>query len=126
MIRNLRIVGGALSLLLIPFFAFAQVGGVNNANRNLDTFLVKIQQWINVIMPIIIALALLYFLWGVLRYMMASGDEGKRKEAQSVMLFGIIALFVMVSVWGLVSFLASTLGIDQGGTVGPTDIPGVF
>jgi hypothetical protein len=39
------------------------------------------------------------------------------------MAFSILALFMMVSVWGLVSFLGSFFGIGQGGSVGIPAIP---
>lgn len=110
--------------LLAPTLAMAQVGGTSN-NGDLTTFLEKIAGWINLAMPIIIGLALLVFLWGVLQFILAAGDEEKREEGKKKMIYGIIGLFVMVAVWGLVSFVASTLGIDTGGSVGSGDIPSV-
>ncbi len=120
--RYLTIAAGMVSLyFMTPFFAFAQ--GVSNQTRNLDDFLLKIAGWINTLLPIVVALALLYFLWGLVKYVVSSGDA--REEAKGIMIWGIIALFVMVSVWGLVAFLGNTLGISSGGNVDRGDIPTV-
>ncbi len=42
-----------------------------------------------------------------------AGDETARTEARNIMIWGIIALFVMVSVWGLVNVLDDTFGLDD-------------
>jgi len=66
---------------------------------------------------LIIGIALLIFLWGLLTYIMNSGDESKRKESLQYILYGLIGLFVMVAVWGLVSllsgFIDEPVGIPQ-------------
>lgn len=54
------------------------------------------------------ALALLYFILGVTKYIYHSGDAEKRSEGYQMMIYGIIALFVMVSVWALVGVLSNT------------------
>jgi hypothetical protein len=57
-----------------------------------------------VIVPLLYALAFLFFLYGVARYFF-SGKEDDRKEGRSFALWGIIALAVLFSVWGLVRVL---------------------
>ena len=60
------------------------------------------------VVPFIISLALLVFLWGVFKTMTASGDPKKRQEGIAYITYGIIGLAVMVSVWSLVYLLTST------------------
>lgn len=64
--------------------------------------------------PIVIALALLYFLWGAGKYVFAGGDGDRVKKGQDAMLFAIVVLTVMVSVWGLVQLVADTFGVRVG------------
>jgi hypothetical protein len=65
-----------------------------------------------VIVPVIFALSFLAFVWGVVNYFFLHGDnEGKREEGRSFILWGLIGLFVLFSVWGLVNVFLSTLGI---------------
>ena len=58
-------------------------------------------------LPLIISLAVVWFVWNVFRYMIAGGEDEKTK-AKKEMIWGIVALFVMVSVWGLVGILQAT------------------
>ena len=67
------------------------------------------------------ALALVWFLWGLAMYIL-SGPGEKADEGRSRMIYGIIALFVMISVWGLVRVLSNTFGTAAGGSA---PIPGV-
>lgn len=64
------------------------------------------------IIPLIFALAFLFFLWGVFRFMMASDTKAKQ-ESQKLIWWGLIGLFVMVSLWGIIKILNTTLGIDS-------------
>jgi len=77
---------------------------------------------INQLIPLVIGLALLVFLWGVLQYALTKEDNGK-EAAKGYMLWGLIALFVMVSVWGLVNILSETILGSTSKTVTPPAIP---
>ena len=58
------------------------------------------------IVPILMSLAMLVFIWGVLKFIRNAGDEGERETGKQVMLWGLIGLFVMASVWSLVAILS--------------------
>ncbi|MEX0917085.1 MAG: hypothetical protein WDZ90_00970 [Candidatus Paceibacterota bacterium] len=92
---------------------------MNGLQEILDT----IGALINTATPIVVALALLYFLWGVGKYVFSAGDGERQKEGQNIMVWGIIALTVMVSVWGLVQVLADTFDVEVGQDLDNT--PGV-
>lgn len=96
----------ASALFAMPFLVSA---------ADLTTVVEKIGDLIAAITPIIVALALVYFFWGLAKYILASG-EGK-DEGKSMMIWGIIALFVMVSVWGLVGLIGNTFSVGQGGDI---------
>jgi uncharacterized membrane protein YidH (DUF202 family) len=98
------------SILLLPAVAVAQTDGIN---RLID----QVQILISRLVPVVIGLALLLFLFGVLRYLIGKNAEDK-EAARNYMIWGIIALFVMVSVWGLVQILSDTIF----GTSGPREI----
>ena len=89
---------------------------------DLDSVLDKIGDLIGTATPIIVALALIFFFYGLAKYILNSGDEEKRTEGKGIMIWGIIALFVMVSVWGLVNLLANTFEVNDGSTI---NIPSV-
>ncbi len=62
---------------------------------------------IKTIVPLIVGITLLYFIWGVFQ-LVRSNSPDSREEAIGYITYGIVALFVMISVWGLVSILTST------------------
>ena len=90
-----------------PLLAFAGEGSSDGIRHLLGIAAGIIQALI----PIVIGLAVLVFLWGVLKYVLSTSDGGKG-EGRTFMLWGIIALFVMVSVWGLVNILRDSLGLN--------------
>ena len=101
--------------LLLPVVTFAQL-------QNIETNIVSpIGRIINLLIPIVFALALLYFFWGLAQYILNSGDEAAQAEGRNKMIWGIVALFVMASVWGLVKFLGTAVGVgqDTGPSVNP-------
>jgi hypothetical protein len=110
-----KFIVGVLSVA--PTFAFAQQLG------NIETFMRSIGRLIDLALPMVVALALLGFFYGLAKFIFSAGDSDKQAEARSIMIWGVIALFVMVSVWGLVQFVGNALNIQTGGNAG--NIPGV-
>ncbi|HEY4714975.1 MAG TPA: hypothetical protein VIH31_00505 [Candidatus Paceibacterota bacterium] len=109
----------ASGLSLVPFLAFAQSG------TQITGILAIVQNILNILIPILITLGIVYFIYGVIGYVTAK-DEEKRTEARGTMIYGIIGLFVIVSIWGLIKFLGTATGVGQGGTnclINPT-LPG--
>lgn len=83
------------------------------AQGKITTFEGLVNKVINIIqyvIPLIFSIALVAFLWGIFQYFF-SGAE-KKEEARDFLLYGIIGLFVMISVWGLVKILTSTFPLD--------------
>ena len=58
--------------------------------------------------PLIGSIALFLFLWGAATVIFQGGSEEAVKTGKQRILWGLVALFVMLSVWGLVSFLKET------------------
>jgi len=82
--------------------------GVGNVFAGL---ICKIGNILNSIIPLLITLAVIYFIWGVIHYAIAR-DESAKTEGRGAMINGLIALMVIVSVWGLVNFIKDFIGID--------------
>ena len=111
-----------LSTLVFPFVSLAQY--TNNsvlgctfasANGKLgDVFKYATCIISSSVIPLIFALAVAMFVWGVVQYVISPQEEAKRTKSKQFMLWGIIALAVMVSVWGLVRIVGTTFDIDYG------------
>lgn len=61
---------------------------------------------------LLVALAVVFFLYGILKYITAGDDEEKRTKMKNTMIYGIIGLFVMISFWGIVNILINTFELD--------------
>ena|SRR5258708_6875948 len=62
------------------------------------------------LIPLLIGIAVALFLYGVLKYVMVGDDESGRRDAVGYMIWGIVSIFVMISIWGLVGILNGTFG----------------
>ena len=66
----------------------------------------------SVLIPLAFAVCLLYFFWGVAKYIRTgAGSDKAAEEGKRVMIWGIVGLFVAFSVWGIISFIQSELSI---------------
>jgi len=66
-----------------------------------------------VAVPVLFAVAFIVFLYGIAQaYIFSKGDAAKVSQGHQLVLWGIIAFAVMVSVWGLVNVVATTFGLD--------------
>lgn len=79
--------------------------------------LLGVIQWIGVLinqlLPLVISLTVLVFIWGLFKLVVAGDSEDSRAEARGYITWGIVALFVMVSVWGLVNILIRSFALSN-------------
>lgn len=90
-------------LLLLITFPVPALAAVNDFGSLVALFIGMIKT----LVPLIVGLTLLYFMWGIFQ-LVVSNSEDSRKEAVGVITYGVVSLFVMISIWGLVSILTST------------------
>ncbi len=105
----------AIVSLILPMMAVAAVANV--------PFLETLKNVMNAIIGVLFVVVTLFFIWGVVQYIMASGDETKVKAGKQHMIWGIIGMAVMVGVWALVKVIVDALGL--GGVAVPTS-PGLI
>ncbi|HVU80307.1 MAG TPA: hypothetical protein VHD37_03005 [Candidatus Paceibacterota bacterium] len=97
-------------LFALPAFAFAQT--LNTAGGNIQNIILWFGDTLNLLIPVLIAAALVAFFWGLVTYVWGAGGEGAAK-GKSVMIAGLLALFVMVSVWGIIKIAQNTFGVGN-------------
>lgn len=67
-----------------------------------------------ILIPMAFALALFYFFWGVAKYINSgAGGEKAAEEGKRVMIWGVVALFIATSIWGIVNFIKSELRLPD-------------
>jgi len=74
---------------------------------------------VDMLTVLVAGIALLVFFWGLTKFIAKAGDSKAHEEGRSLMIWGAIALFVMISIWGIVQFIQDNLDIHQE-TVSPT------
>ncbi len=80
----------------------------------ISVFLNKFNFYIlNPIIVLFFALAFVYFIYGIIKFLRSdAGDKGtERIEARNSILWGIIGMFIMFSVYALIKFVLLTFGI---------------
>lgn len=93
-----------LAVLVVPAIVSAQaLAPITNVN-NLSTRLLGIG---NTVTYLLVALAVIYIVWNVVQYLIKPNGE-ERSAALKNIGWGILGLFVIVSLWGLVNILTNT------------------
>jgi hypothetical protein len=97
-----------------PVLALAQNAGtiVNTATTWANGF----DTVVHILIPALFALAIVYFFWGMGKYILSAGDPDKAKEGKSIMIYGVIAIAVMAVLFGLIQWLAGAVGISGNGS----------
>ena len=62
----------------------------------------------NMLVGVLAALAIVIFFWGLVRFIYRSDDTGALKEGRSSIIWSLIALFVLFSIWGILQILSIT------------------
>ncbi|GEM_PF-331466 len=98
----------ALGTLVLPSLVAAQA--------DLFGTLAKASAFFNILIGLFITMAIVVFFWGLIKYLW-SMDQENAHEGLKIMFWGLIAIFVMVSIWGLIKLVQSTLGVRDVTTI---------
>ena len=104
--------GLPFAALLLPALASA---------ATLRDTLVLISTFLNGVIGLFITLAIVVFFWGLIKYLW-SMDKETAHESLKIMFWGIITIFVMVSIWGIIRLLQNTLGVTSTDPIIPKGI----
>lgn len=65
------------------------------------------------IIPLLASIAFLAFVWGVARFIRSSGNEAEIKASKNFLIWGVVGLFVLVTIWGIIVFLRGEFGLKD-------------
>lgn len=102
---------------IIPVFVFAQ-----GSTTFSDFIFGPVSTLIRYLIYIVLALALVVFLWGLAKFILKAESAEERNKGRQLMIWGLIGLFVMFSVTGLVYFIREAI-FDGGSQFG---VPHVY
>lgn len=98
------------------------------AAATLTETLVFASNFLNGIIGLFITLAIVVFFWGLIKYLWSMDTENAH-EGLRIMFWGLISIFVMVSIWGIIKLLQNTFRVTSTDPVIPKGIvvnPGVY
>lgn len=113
-------------LMFVPELVFAAPApGFGQIGTTISLFIDFINGYL---VPLVFALAFFMFLWGMFKFFFLSySNEEGRSDGKQLMIWAVAAFVVMVSIWGLVNFLAQSLGfyVSSPPILPSVPIPGV-
>ncbi len=98
-----------LGVIAVPALVSAQVN-----TTQLNQSVVSITNTINLIIPLMLAVAVIVFIYGVIRYILAEGEIDRNKAVGRIV-WSVVAIAAILAVWGLARLLIEVLGLDSGG-----------
>jgi hypothetical protein len=125
------IIASGFVMGLTPVLALAQLNTGGNPTRcsassnnisDLQGLMCKFGELLGAILPILIGLGVVYFVWGVISYVI-SADEEAKKAGRDRIIFGIIGLAVIVGLWGLVGLVTETFDLENTSTINVPTVP---
>ncbi|MEI7689312.1 MAG: hypothetical protein WCI91_03990 [Candidatus Nomurabacteria bacterium] len=66
---------------------------------------------INPLIVFLFALAIVYFVYGLARYLLTPDNEEIRKTSKQQMLWGVFGMFIMIAVFGIMNMIITTIGV---------------
>ncbi len=97
-------------------FLFTNVAYAANAasGESLDKFIQNVNKLIiNPLIMLLFALALVYFVYGLVQFIANAENEEERSTGKKHMIWGVIGLTIMLGVWTLIAIITNTLGISS-------------
>ena len=101
------------ALILAPSITLAQIADGPTGGA-FQTLLENILNFINdVLIPFIIGIGFLFFVWGMFKYFIAGGASEESKESgKSLMINATIGFVVIIIFFGVINLLTSSIGLE--------------
>lgn len=113
--RHLKLfTSGAAVALLTPALAFAQIA-TSGGGGQFETLLKNILAFTNtVLIPFIIGIGFLVFVWGMFQFFIVGGSNDDAKEkGKSLMIYATLGFVLIIVFWGIVNLITQSTGLDK-------------
>lgn len=126
--RRLQFVTGSALALLSPVMALAQTGIADGPTAGaFQNLLSNILTFTNtVLIPFIIGIGFLVFVWGMFKYFIVGGaNDDAKEQGKSLMIYATLGFILIIVFWGIVNLLATSTGLNEGLNTGLVPQTGV-
>jgi uncharacterized membrane protein YidH (DUF202 family) len=113
--RRLNLIAGSVAgALLTPLLAFAQIATGAGGGGAFETLLRNILNFTNtVLIPFIIGIGFLVFVWGMFKFFIVGGaNEEAKEQGKSLMIYATLGFLLIIVFWGVVNLLTSSTGLQ--------------
>jgi uncharacterized membrane protein YidH (DUF202 family) len=109
----------SLVAVFAPFVASAQsLSSLNNINDVSNRF----TSILNTATVLIISIAVIWIIINVVRFFVGAKDSEKRHDGIMQVIWGIVGIFIIISIWGLVSILKNSFGTNDTASQGINNV----
>lgn len=92
---------------------FIKVASASDTDNVISSIIPRIVD--SIVIPLVqflFALTVLIFVWGLIGFFKGSDDAKAREIGQQHILWGVVGIAIMVSVYGIIRFVAGSLGLS--------------
>ena len=103
----------AVGLGLSPLVALANnttYTQTSIATGNLNASIINITNTVNLLVPLMLAVAVVFFIYGVIKFIIAKGG-GEKEAARNLIIWTVIGLASVLAIWGLARLLIDFFGL---------------
>ena len=72
---------------------------------------------LNPLIQLAFAIAFLYFVYGVVKFLSSDVADKSRKESRDAILWGMVGMLIMFSVYGIIRFVLDTFKVQNTTTI---------
>ncbi len=109
----------ALVLLISPMLVSAQVNAptacaqFSGFGTTICDVIDIMNDTLTLLNPVIFALSFVVFFWGLSKFILNSGSKDEIEKGKNYMVWGILALFILISFRAIITFITSDFGFGN-------------
>ncbi len=103
----------AVAVIALPLIASA----AGTAQDIVTPIASQVLSLVKILVTVVFVLAVVAFGWGIVQFIFAGGDPASLGKAKSFLLWGVIGMAVMASVFGLIDFMQRYFGVSNSALV---------
>ena len=126
--KKIGYLAAGVVLSALPVVTAAQIADTGGGGGEFEDLLTNILTFTNnVLIPFIIGIGFLVFVFGMFQYFIAGGANEEKKEAgKSLMIYATLGFVLIIGFWGVVNLLTSSTGLADPldtGTIPTVNVP---
>ena len=112
--QRLKLIAGSLSLFALPMLVSAAGLATGADGGPFGDLLENILAFAeNVLIPFILGIGFLAFVWGMFQFFIVGGANDDAKEkGKSLMIYATLGFLLIVVFWGVVNLLSASTGLE--------------